>query len=298
MKKISTLAVAALVVGTLIQCGSTATPASAQTSRPSFNVAGWVINSKFMSPAILKQVKAAERAIVGKDHVIADGAIVGDVGIGEEIAATADPGAITGSSGAVDAHKFAETVLIADLHIRRLPLVFEILGLLGNGAVGEKAVVAPDAGETANGDVVLEPAAVAEDDVRADDAIRADNDAGTELRGGIDNGSGMNLGCRHGGRVILNTGKEVRVKRAGNAKRKNDFFLPPAPGISRHGLHACLFCDFLRLSCLQLGFFRRIAAGLPARRNPPRKSVPAHTGRRETARRWWRRAQRENRYYQ
>ncbi|MEI6710169.1 MAG: hypothetical protein WCL17_04220 [Actinomycetota bacterium] len=64
MKKISTLAVAALVVGTLIQCGSTATPASAQTSRPSFNVAGWVINSKFMSPAILKQVKAAERAIV------------------------------------------------------------------------------------------------------------------------------------------------------------------------------------------------------------------------------------------
>jgi len=64
MRKILSLATVALTVGSLVQFGCTVSPASAMQTPTSFNVAGWSVNSEYMNPAILKQVKAAERVIV------------------------------------------------------------------------------------------------------------------------------------------------------------------------------------------------------------------------------------------
>ena len=64
MKKISSLAALALTASSLVQFGLTVSPASAKPAPTSFNVAGWAVNSEYMTPTILSQVKAAERVIV------------------------------------------------------------------------------------------------------------------------------------------------------------------------------------------------------------------------------------------
>ena len=73
---------------------------------------------------------AGERAVVGEDHVVADDAVVRDVAVGEEISAAADARDRAGRGAAMHGDEFAESVLVADLEIRRLARVFQILRLL------------------------------------------------------------------------------------------------------------------------------------------------------------------------
>src|SRR5579885_1081937 len=100
-----------------------------------------------------------------------------DMRIGEEISAVADPRGRAGGGAAIDGAKFAKRVAVADLEMRRLAGVFQILRALPDGCVGVKTIRAPDFRRAAKGDVMLQPAILAEDDFFFDDAIGPDERA-------------------------------------------------------------------------------------------------------------------------
>lgn len=72
-------------------------------------------------------------------------------------------------------------IVITDFEPSRLSLVFQILRLLTNGPVGIEFVIFSDLRRPHDSDMVLEPAAVAKFDIRADDAIRSDLNISTNL---------------------------------------------------------------------------------------------------------------------
>ncbi len=79
-------------------------------------------------------------SVVGKNDRVADRAIVADVAVGEKISAIADARFARAGRAAVHGDKFAERIFVADLEICRLALIFQILGLLADRAVGIKFV--------------------------------------------------------------------------------------------------------------------------------------------------------------
>ena len=60
---------------------------------------------------------AGERAVVGKDHVVADHAVVRDVAVGEEVSAAADARDRARRGAAMHGDEFAEGIVVADLEI-------------------------------------------------------------------------------------------------------------------------------------------------------------------------------------
>ena len=88
---------------------------------------------------------AGERAVVGEDHCIAHRAIVADMAVGQKISAIADPRLSLGCRAAVDRDELAKGIFVADFEIGRLALIFQILRLLADRAVGVEFVVAPGA---------------------------------------------------------------------------------------------------------------------------------------------------------
>lgn len=139
---------------------------------------------------------SCEGAVVGEDDVIADDAVVGDVGVGEEVAVVADDGFFAGERAAVYGAEFAEDVVGADFEERGFAVVFEVLGLLADGAEAVEAVAWADVGGAHEGDVVLEVAVVAEDDVVTDDAVGADDDIAADFGAWGDDGGVVD--GRHG----------------------------------------------------------------------------------------------------
>lgn len=89
---------------------------------------------------------ACEGAVIGEDDVITDDAVVGDVGVGEEVAVVADDGFFAGEGAAVYGAEFAEDVVAADFEEGGFAVVFEVLGLLADGAEAEEAVAWADVG--------------------------------------------------------------------------------------------------------------------------------------------------------
>jgi hypothetical protein len=86
---------------------------------------------------------------------------------------------------------------VADLQIRRLAQIFQILGLLADGAIRIKFVPRPGDHRTGEGDMMLEPAVRPEDYAGLHDAIRADDGTWTDLRLRIDDGGRMDLRIAH-----------------------------------------------------------------------------------------------------
>ena len=92
--------------------------------------------------------------------------------------------------------ELAECVVIAHFEPGGLSLVFEILRLLANGSIGEELVVLPDLGRPHDRHVMLEPAAIADLDIRSDDAVGADVNVRANFRRRVDDGGRVNRG-RH-----------------------------------------------------------------------------------------------------
>ena len=86
---------------------------------------------------------AGEAAIVGKDDVVAELAIVRDVGVAEEKIVRADAGWQLLVGATVDRAVFAEHVVVADLQRRGLADVFQVLGFPADDREGEKLVAFP-----------------------------------------------------------------------------------------------------------------------------------------------------------
>ena len=64
--------------------------------------------------------------------MVADGAIVSDMTVGEKISGVADPRLAFARRAAIHGDEFAKRVFVADFQIRRLATIFQILCLLAD----------------------------------------------------------------------------------------------------------------------------------------------------------------------
>ncbi len=133
--------------------------------------------------------------------MVAYGAVVRDVGVGEEIAMASDDGLAAGGGAAVYGDEFAEGIAIADFEIGGLGFVFQVLALLANRGEGEEFIVGTDGGGAGDDDVILQPATVSEGDALVEDAIGANFDASAELHAGVNDGGGVDIGLGHRGEM-------------------------------------------------------------------------------------------------
>ena len=118
---------------------------------------------------------ASKSCGVGEDDVVADDAIMCDVGVGHDQRVIADAGQASAlCSAAIDGDKFADGVVVADLKARRFTFVAEVLWGQSNGRKREEAVAGADCRGAFNDYVRNEFATFSEFDVRANGAVGAD----------------------------------------------------------------------------------------------------------------------------
>src|SRR5882724_11440884 len=117
--------------------------------------------------------------------------------VGEEGATVADPRFSLAGCAAADRDKFAERILIADFQISRFALVFQVLGLLADGAVSVEFVFSAGLHRPAECNVMLEPAVWAEHHIGAYHAIGPDDCPCPDLCAGINNRGRVNLHVAH-----------------------------------------------------------------------------------------------------
>ena len=132
-----------------------------------------------------------EAAVVRKDDVVPQLAIVGDVGVAEEKVVGADAGGQLRVGAAMDRAVLAEDVVGADFQCGGLADVFEILGFPADDGEGEKLVGIPEGGGAFEDDVGVQHAVIAEGHVRTDGAVGADADVPAEFGLGGDDGGGV-----------------------------------------------------------------------------------------------------------
>ena len=119
--------------------------------------------------------------VVGEDDVVADAAVVRDMGVGEQDATRADDRAPAAAGGAgVHRHAFADQAIFADRQTGALAAIFEVLRLVADRREGKTRPRAPISVTPATTHMRDQLDAVAEPRLRADMAERADVDARSE----------------------------------------------------------------------------------------------------------------------
>ena len=134
---------------------------------------------------------------VGHDDLIAQGDVVRDVAIGEDIIARTHSCDLTVARGAVDRYIFAEGVVVADFRAGRSPLPFQVLCFQPKTGEGKYLVPPPEGGVSVNDHVGMQPATGTQRDMFADDAIRSDLTVIADSRLGMNDRGRMDQG--HGG---------------------------------------------------------------------------------------------------
>ena len=111
---------------------------------------------------------------VGQNHVIADVAIVRDVGVGHDQRVAADPSQPAAFDGAaIDGDELADFVVIADFEARGLAGVGQVLRRHSDRAEGKESIVGADPVGPFDGDVRHQIATLAQFNLGPDHAIRA-----------------------------------------------------------------------------------------------------------------------------
>ena len=140
--------------------------------------------------------------VVDHDDVIADLAVMGDMGADHEQTVVADAGHHAAPFGArVHGHVFPNNVVAADFQARRLAVVFLVLGLVADGGKGKYPGVGTDGGAAADHDMGDQLDAVAEFDLGAYCGIRADGNVLADFGVFVDDGGLVNIG--HFGSTIM-----------------------------------------------------------------------------------------------
>ncbi len=138
---------------------------------------------------------AAQGGVVGHDDVIADDAIMGDVGADHEQAIVADTGFHAVALGArVHGDVFADLVAGADDQNRLLALIFQVLRPRSDRGKRKDRGFRPDRRPAINDHMGMELNAIAQADLRADHAIGADAHFVAQCSLRRDNRRGMNIG--------------------------------------------------------------------------------------------------------
>src|SRR5690606_7546835 len=115
---------------------------------------------------------------VGNHHVVANAAVVRHVAGGHQVAVAADAGGTIFLFGAaVDRHRFANHVVVADLDARRAAAVAQVLRFAADDNARMDFVVASDGHVTSDLHVANKSRAAADPDVGPDRAERTDFDA-------------------------------------------------------------------------------------------------------------------------
>jgi hypothetical protein len=136
----------------------------------------------------------ASVAAVAEDGVVADGAVVRDVGVGHQQVVVADAGhAAAARRAAMDGHELADHVAVADHHPRRLAAELQVLRHQADRGHREDFVVVADLGDAVDDARRADPAVTADADVLADRHVRPDDRARADLRAGMHDGRRMDL---------------------------------------------------------------------------------------------------------
>src|SRR5690606_381216 len=129
---------------------------------------------------------------IGEDHVVAQLAIVGDVGVGHQQAVAPDGGAAGGGRPAVECRELSNDGAVSDLEAGPLPLELEVLGIRPeHRPVGDLAVLA-QVGVTLDRHPRTDLGPVPDTDPRPDHGPRPNHHAFPELDVGIDDRGRMN----------------------------------------------------------------------------------------------------------
>lgn len=132
---------------------------------------------------------SGELRVVSNDAVASDPTIMSDVDAHEEQVVVCDLGdsAAVARAG-MHRHHLAEHVAFPDDQPRPLALIFEILRLRTQDSLWEHLAFLAQEGFPDDSGLVVQPATIAQHNVRSDDAIRADLDVAPDPGARIDNG--------------------------------------------------------------------------------------------------------------
>ena len=135
---------------------------------------------------------ARQHHVVGEDDVVAELAIMRDMGIGEEHAARPDD-RLRAAAGGAGIHRdaLADQAILADPEAHRLAAIFEVLRLMADRGEGKDARPRADLRVARDAHMGHETDPVAERDLGADVAERADLDPGAEPGAVLDDGARM-----------------------------------------------------------------------------------------------------------
>jgi hypothetical protein len=143
---------------------------------------------------ILDDDVAAQGRGVGHDYVVADRAVVSDMGVSHDEVVAADASEASALDGtAIDGDEFANDVVVADFKARGLAVVADILRSEADGREWEELITSPDFRGAIDSDVGDQFAGLAKFDVCTNGAIRTDFAGGMDFCGGIEDGGGVGV---------------------------------------------------------------------------------------------------------
>src|ERR1019366_7448331 len=170
----------------------------------------------------------AQDGIVGEGHVVADVAVVADMGAGHEEATVTHAGEPAGVLGA-GAHGYALADIAVGPHHQPGRAAFAFDGLRRGPERSERINDGPgaDRGVAGEMDVGQKPAAVADRHVGSDDAIGPDRYAPSDRRSGFDPRAGIDHGHRRPHESMAPTSASATTCPATSALPRNHhmFFL-------------------------------------------------------------------------
>ena len=134
----------------------------------------------------------AQGRAIDQHGVILDHAIVTDVGVGHDEQVAANFGEASAlRRAAINGHKLADFVVIADLEAGWFAFVSDVLRRHTDGAEGKESVVGADSGRSFDGHMRRQTATFAKFDVGPDHAIGPDLAGRRNLRARINQGRRM-----------------------------------------------------------------------------------------------------------
>ena len=105
----------------------------------------------------------------------AQGDVVRDVAIGQDVVVRTNGRDFAVARGAVDGDVFPKSIVAADLGAGHAALPFQVLGFQADAGKGKNLIVRAQRGMAVNDHMGMQPATPAQGHMFADDAIRSDD---------------------------------------------------------------------------------------------------------------------------
>src|SRR5882724_2553331 len=137
--------------------------------------------------------------------------------VGKKGSSIADAGFSFAGGAPADCNEFAKRIFIADLQIRRLTLIFQVLRLLSDRAGSVKSVFRSALHGSAKSDGMFQPAIWPAHHVGSDDAIRTNNCLRANFSSGINDRGRMNPRAAHLVQPLTSVLSPLSKERGGRA---------------------------------------------------------------------------------